>query len=62
MSMILLKPANKIIHLNVGIKRRTISLTGFSETTAVGSAPPNRKADNYVSFFHPAVQACLRHG
>jgi hypothetical protein len=30
--MILLKPANKIIHLNVGIKRRTISLTGFSET------------------------------
>jgi hypothetical protein len=32
MSMILLKPANKIIHLNVGIKRRTISLTGFAET------------------------------
>jgi hypothetical protein len=29
--MILLKPANKIIHLNLGIKRRTISLTGFQQ-------------------------------
>src|SRR5277367_689061 len=29
-SMILLEPANKITHFNVEIKRRTISLTGFS--------------------------------
>jgi hypothetical protein len=28
-AMIPLKPANKIIHLNVEIKRRTISLMGF---------------------------------
>ena len=28
--MILLEPANKITHCNVEIKRRTISLTGFS--------------------------------
>jgi hypothetical protein len=33
MSMILLEPANKITHCNVEIKRRTISLTGFSETS-----------------------------
>ena len=32
-SMIFLKPANKIIHLNVGIKRRTISLTRLSATS-----------------------------
>lgn len=32
--MILLEPANKITHCNVAIKRRTISLTGFWETTA----------------------------
>jgi hypothetical protein len=32
-SMILLEPANKITHLNVEIKRRTISLTEFRETT-----------------------------
>jgi len=31
--MILLEPANKITHLNVEIKRRTISLTGFSATS-----------------------------
>ena len=31
--MILLEPANKITHCNVEIKRRTISLTGFSETS-----------------------------
>jgi RIO-like serine/threonine protein kinase len=30
--MILLEPANTITHCNVEIKRRTISLTGFSET------------------------------
>jgi hypothetical protein len=30
--MILLVPANKITQLNVEIKRRTISLTGLSET------------------------------
>jgi hypothetical protein len=34
-SMILLEPANKITHLNVEIKRRTISLTGFSSTSLV---------------------------
>jgi hypothetical protein len=28
-SMILLEPANTIIHFNVEIKRRTISLTGL---------------------------------
>jgi len=27
--MILLEPANKIIHLNLGIKRRAISSTGL---------------------------------
>jgi hypothetical protein len=31
--MILLEPANTITHFNVEIKRRTISLTGLSETT-----------------------------
>jgi hypothetical protein len=31
MSMILLEPTNTIPHLNVGIKRRTISLTGFEQ-------------------------------
>ena len=49
--MILLEPANKIIHLNVGIKRRTISLTGLSETTADPSAsnlPQMRLLGNYA--------------
>jgi len=46
--MILLEPANTIIHFNVEIKRRTISLMGFSETTpAAGSLPTQTK----VPFF-----------
>src|ERR1700730_253696 len=42
MSMILLEPANTIPHLNMEIKRRTISLTGFSLITLdrPGSAGP----------------------
>ena len=35
--MILLESANNITHCNVEIKRRTISLTAFSETTTCQS-------------------------
>jgi transposase len=48
MSMILLKPANKIIHLNVGIKRRTISLTGLWETSTLAGPVVSEKWDEQV--------------
>ena len=35
--MILLEPANTITHNHGEIKRRTISLTGFSETSPDGT-------------------------
>jgi hypothetical protein len=40
MSMILLEPANTIPHFNAGIKRRTISLTGFSVNGVLGNYDP----------------------
>ena len=46
--MILLKPANKIIHLNVGIKRRTISLTGLWETSTLAGPVVSEKWDEQV--------------
>ena len=46
--MILLEPANKIIHLNVGIKRRTISLTGLWETSTLAGPVVSEKWDEQV--------------
>jgi len=49
--MILLEPANKITHLNVEIKRRTISLTGLAETSgelADNQGGLNRSMQHYL--------------
>jgi hypothetical protein len=51
MSMILLVPANKITQLNVEIKRRTISLTGFHPSSSSRPAAESN-LDN------PTLQEC----